>query len=327
MERVRKIEVGSWCKVVTLGLVSGCMMVCFEEAPSAKPPIKLFDADSSRKASSKEVVEQTDAEQEDAGPVIRYGKQSTAPTSHASSTQSEESIRPVVYQVGASTLVEVEIGGHEALMLLDTGASYTTLTPWFAKKIGVSPPSNAPSTTFRTANGTMVAPFGTIASFKLGKEHVGPVTFSLCESCGEENVGADGSKKKIVGLLGMNVLGRYRMQMEGGVLELVKGRAHANRRVDISPWLEVENVKQKSRSRTPEDEIVWELEIEIVNRSKHTIKDAKLAVLCEARGGVVMIDVNMERIESRKSVSTTVEIDQEPLDCASRGVEVVKATW
>lgn len=337
MERMRKIEARSWHQRSRGLLAMSCgLLAMFPTMPDARPPIKLFDSESDEAIvvedqedageGQGDAAEADASQKEEQGPKIRYGKQGQGSVSSTTSLDSRgEAIHPVVYRSGASTLVEVKVGGHEALMLLDTGATYTTLTPWFAKKIGANPPVGGPTSTFRTANGEMVAPFGTIGSFKLGGAQVGPVTFSLCESCGEENASREG--KKIVGLLGMNVLGRYRMQMEGGVLELVEGRSHENRRVDVAPWLELVKARPRSRTRTSRSELVWELDVEIANRSKHTIKDVRLGILCETRAGVVMLNVEADRISARESVATTLEIEQEPLDCASRGVEVVDARW
>jgi clan AA aspartic protease (TIGR02281 family) len=97
------------------------------------------------------------------------------------------------------TMTRVEINGVEGTFIVDTGASFVTLTPGFAKKIKLQALGTGPLE-LRTANGAISANLATIDSVKLD----GLSASSVPAIVASKSV-ADG----VDGLLGMSFLGRF----------------------------------------------------------------------------------------------------------------------
>ncbi len=216
--------------------------------------------------------------------------------------------------------VEATVQGREVLFLVDTGASYTTLTPWFAKLIGASPGAGAPTSSFQTAGGLQEMPFGVMPSLAFGGVTHKHVTFSLCESCGD----ADSSKRErpVVGLLGMNVLGRYKMNMDGEALTLFKSTRHQNRRADILPWVTLEAFEPGKR-----DGEEWPVSVKIKNHSARKFKRATAQVQCLTADQVVAWDVKLDGLKGGRSASETLMMKVSPKQCRQLDINVLDATW
>lgn len=138
---------------------------------------------------------------------------------------------------GSAIIVPAKIEGREVYFLFDTGASFTTLSSAFAKKVGILPKKGYPATMVQTANGPTLARFGLINSIQLaGRSHSG-VTYTICDACPS----GTHKGKPLVGLLGMNVIGRYRTSFDDarGVIEMIPTHTYSDRARDIEPWIQV----------------------------------------------------------------------------------------
>jgi clan AA aspartic protease (TIGR02281 family) len=85
---------------------------------------------------------------------------------------------------------------YMASFLVDTGASYTVITPRFAQKAGIQVTAETPRITLMTANGRVEAPFVTIPTLSLGEIEVHNVKAVIQDISGGDFL--------LSGLLGMD---------------------------------------------------------------------------------------------------------------------------
>ncbi len=119
----------------------------------------------------------------------------------------EVSIR--VRRHGNSLIISAGLPGRKSDFLLDTGASFLSLSSRMAHRLNVYPPRNAPTLTLHTANGVIKARVGLLPYFKLGSYRLTNVAFVLCDACGEP-------KQGVAGLLGLNILRRFLVTIDQG---------------------------------------------------------------------------------------------------------------
>jgi hypothetical protein len=219
---------------------------------------------------------------------------------------------------GSSMLVPAEVAGKSVYFLFDTGATFTTLTPSFARSIGASPPKNAPSTVSRTANGRRRFEFGIVPSITLdGRVHRN-ITYGACSACG----GITYRGKPVVGLLGLNLLRRYRIDVDhsAGEIQLEPGPHYSDRTHDIAPWIDV-------RQKRPEELELGDFHtaFEVENRAPRAV-EVDLSIRCKFRGG---------QTETITTGSTAIQAgDTEILTarsgkkfCHATKVDVESASW
>lgn len=186
---------------------------------------------------------------------------------------------------GGSIFVEAKVNGKPVYFVFDTGASITTLTPAFASAIGAAPGGKSPTIITQTANGTRAARVGMISTLSLGGQNLTNVSFTTCPSCGGALAG---QKRPIVGLLGMNVLGRYSVRMNDaeGVVELFPSVGHDERIADIRPWLSTKmqgfSTLSKDRKKRSRD---WNYQVTITNNASRGVSDVVLELSCYLEGG------------------------------------------
>ena len=102
-----------------------------------------------------------------------------------------------------------------ANFVVDTGASYTMISQAVAKELNIDTSKNLPTVSFQTANGVINAPVVTLESIEVGGFQVKDLTAAI------HDVFPDPA---ISGLLGLNFLSRFRMDIDtqNGVLILEK---------------------------------------------------------------------------------------------------------
>ena len=179
-------------------------------------------------------------------------------------------------QRDSSILVPATVDGTAGYFTFDTGASFTSITGSCARAAGVMPPKGAPMLTFSTANGQTQSPIGVVNSLRFGgRDHQG-VTFGLCEGC----PGGQYKGKPIIGLLGMNVIGRYRTSFDHsrGVIEMSPSSGYSNRWRDVEPFLDI----QFARPVVARDTNGWEFTGTIHNRAPRAVRE--LTLECECAG-------------------------------------------
>jgi clan AA aspartic protease (TIGR02281 family) len=91
--------------------------------------------------------------------------------------------------------------------VVDTGASYTTISQAAAQAAGIQMPENPTVLSFHTANGTIQAPLGSLRSMEIGGLELKDVTVAI------HDVFPDAA---IAGLLGQNFLSQFRLEIDGG---------------------------------------------------------------------------------------------------------------
>ena len=93
-----------------------------------------------------------------------------------------------------------------AAFLVDTGASYTTITSALARELGITDLERRPRVRFRAASGDIEAPLVQVKSLRIRDAYVEDITVAICDTCG------DGL---IDGLLGLNFLQRFNVEIDG----------------------------------------------------------------------------------------------------------------
>lgn len=122
---------------------------------------------------------------------------------------------PLMEQPDTSLVVPLLINNNVmATFLVDTGASYTVITPALAQKLGVVITPDTPRTTLITANGTVEAPVVTLKNVSLGPVKVSEVSVVV------QQLG-NGDDPLLSGLLGMNFFKGMDLTLRGD--ELVIG--------------------------------------------------------------------------------------------------------
>ena len=210
---------------------------------------------------------------------------------------------------GETLMVEAKVQGKPVYFVLDTGATTTTLTGKFAKRVGIKPGKRAPRGLVSTAGGVRETRYGLIGSLDLaGRLHSG-VSFSVCDACG---FGKDRGKRPLVGLLGMNVLGRYSLQIDddAGVIELTPNQAWSDRAADIRPWIELDAQAYLISPESVQAPAQWGYKIRVRNQAERSVEDLVLTLTCFERDGQTR-SATSEPVRVRARESTTVKLDAE----------------
>lgn len=105
---------------------------------------------------------------------------------------------PLMEQPDTSLVVPTLINGKVmATFLVDTGSSYTVITPGMASKLGIVITGETPRVSLLTANGPITAPLVTLKNISIGQVNVPEVSVVVQEL-------GDGDDILLSGLLGMN---------------------------------------------------------------------------------------------------------------------------
>jgi len=117
---------------------------------------------------------------------------------------------------GQVIIVEATLNKKTAAkFVVDTGASYTVISSATAKELSIDTDQNTQPVTFQTANGMIQAPLVSLQSITVGGMEINNLTAAV------HDVVPDG---KVFGLLGLNFLGNFRMEIDNqnGLLHLEK---------------------------------------------------------------------------------------------------------
>lgn len=136
---------------------------------------------------------------------------------------------------GTSAVVPLRLGGESLRFLLDTGASYLTLSRTTAERLGALPPRDAPVMVLQTANGKIRTRVGLLREVRLGQFRIKDVAFVLCDACADD-------QRDVVGLLGLNILQRFLFTMDhqSGTMMLEPQPADPpNLSADMRPFLKM----------------------------------------------------------------------------------------
>jgi hypothetical protein len=179
---------------------------------------------------------------------------------------------PVVFEQGGRTV--------ETMMMLDTGATYTTLPSDVLSTLGASPGRDAPTLTLNTANGKRSAQVALIDKVWLGDLSVGSVAVTSCEDCASSI--DDGGNK---GLLGLNVTSGFDFSIDHDRSVVVfTARPKFNRRLDVQPFSDL----QARFERFPGGRV--EVELDFANKGLRAIATAAAKVTCNDTSWLVQLD-------------------------------------
>lgn len=118
--------------------------------------------------------------------------------------QNQEIQIPLIPVNGGNFLVDTVLNGRvKARLMLDTGASFITLTEEIGRKLGVSMYSDSAALPFNTAGGEEWMPLVALETVAIGS-----ATSKLVEASINSHI------KDIDGLLGMSFLGDYRFEID-----------------------------------------------------------------------------------------------------------------
>jgi hypothetical protein len=209
-----------------------------------------------------------------------------APEAAAMVTVAPPPLRPTADQIAlpfegeGRTLavpVVVEHGGTslEVYMMLDTGATYTTLPLDVLGRLGAEPGPSDPSIELHTANGDRHAQLVLLDRVWLGDQPVEGVAVATCDRC---------ASTETVGLLGLNVAGGFNVTIDADRREMLFQRRQALDRVlDVKPFLHLD----ASFVRFPAGRV--EAEVRLDNPRERALHDVVAGIRCGDRNWTVPI--------------------------------------
>jgi clan AA aspartic protease (TIGR02281 family) len=207
---------------------------------------------------------------------------------------------PVVFDNGSNTV--------ETYMMLDTGATYTTLSMDMLRRLGAEPGPNAPELTLSTANGERSANVVLLERVWLGDLPIEGVAVTTCDDCASD---------EHAGLLGLNVSGRYNITIDADRREVVfSSRSDFNRRLDVRPFAELDG----RFTRYPGGRV--EFSLNVLNNAPRRIDEAVARIGC----GDEAWHVQVGDISPFSSADVERRLPRHP-PCSSYQIELARASW
>lgn len=130
--------------------------------------------------------------------IAGMARENLAKLEQGTTAPSRQIIIPLLEQPDTSLVVPTMLNDQVmGTFLVDTGSSYTVITPQMAHKLGVVITADTPKTSIITANGTIHAPMVTLKNVTIGQLRIPQVT-AIVQEIG------NGDDPLLSGLLGMN---------------------------------------------------------------------------------------------------------------------------
>jgi clan AA aspartic protease (TIGR02281 family) len=166
---------------------------------------------------------------------------------------------PVIFGSTGSREVEID-------MLLDTGATYTTLSRSVLERLGVQPSKKDPIIRLHTANGEREASLVLVDHVWLGDLKIDGVAIAVCDDCGTGDT---------AGLLGLNVVGGFNVAIDADRREVVfTRRASFDRKLDVKPFIDL----GATFTRFPGGRV--EVVVKLHNSSPRKLRQASTGITC-----------------------------------------------
>lgn len=228
----------------------------------------------------------------------------------------EEESGPIVLSYRGddrSLRIDADIDGPELgerfNMILDTGATFSTLSRQALSRVGISVAPDAPWVELQTAGGRIEAPLVLVDAVWLGNFQVEWITVAVCEDC---------SSPPVAGLLGLNVLQRFRVAIDHDRrrIELHRREHDFDRRLDIGHWLDVESRITRSWNGRVE------VELQGRNRARQAIRTAVIDLDCSGEG----FAIELGPIPAGGEASTRAELPR-GTDCRQQKLTLSRAHW
>lgn len=279
--------------------------------------IELFEADASDSETSNH--SNPPADEGESVTIDEVGGASKKNNDHAAEVpgRSSPAITLPFQKEGSAMMVPASIHGHDVYFIFDTGATYTSLNPQVADLADVEPPDNAPQRPVQTANGRAVLKFGLLERLRLDGHLHRNVTYGLCGGCPKRTYRG----KPVAGLLGLNVLNRYDVEITDGQVEMRRNRAHVDRSDDIQPWIEMRDIRAATTKR--DGKTIGVVEFTAANRAPRPVGPLALTIAC--RQGESDSEAVELSLDAGASEQTTVRMELE--DCSNPRVDVTSARW
>jgi len=225
---------------------------------------------------------------------------------------------PFSFEQG-SIVVQATIEGNgrslPVRMVLDTGASFTTISPQTAAALGVAPGPRSPLLHVQTAGGEATYPLVVLPGLTLGTSRVGPLAAAVCEPC------AVGDK---VGLLGLNFTSHFQMVIDNktGRVRMRPVEDWVDRRAEVEPFLEVHGLAGS------EEGDLMRITAQVTNLSPEGVSNLAFEVTLtdDADRALNVQRVTVDRIEAGATHTLNVGIAAQP-GCASFRLELRQASW
>lgn len=177
---------------------------------------------------------------------------------------------PVVFEHNGQSI--------EAYMLLDTGATYTTLTPQLLRRLEAAATDASPTLELHTANGVRTAQMSLLDRIWLGDLAIDGVAIATCDACASTDN---------EGLLGLNVAGGFNLTIDADREEVVfTSRERHDRGLDVKLFTDLES----RFARYPGGRV--EVDLTLSNRGRRTVTGASAKIVCgEEEWSIEMEDV------------------------------------
>jgi len=165
---------------------------------------------------------------------------------------------PVVFEHGNKT--------REVYMMLDTGATYTTLSADVLASLGIIVTSDDPQIQLHTANGERSASIVLMDRVWMGDLAIDGLAIATCDQCASSDT---------VGLLGLNVASGFNLTIDADRREVIfNTRKTHDRKLDIKQFSDLD----ASFTRYPGGRI--EVEASLRNESNRVIAAAQASIHC-----------------------------------------------
>src|SRR5690606_8915067 len=142
----------------------------------------------------------------------------------------------------------------ERRYVIDTGASFTTISSQTANELGIEVPDDAPTVQFSTAAGFQTSRVVYLPGLRVGELEVPALVVSVCDACATE---------RAAGLLGLNVMREFVVQVDYQAQEIkLQPRVHdreADRAYDINS---VTRLAMQGRAEIMIGRVRWMIEVE-----------------------------------------------------------------
>ena len=225
---------------------------------------------------------------------------------------------PFSFEQGSIVVAaQLESGGRAlpVRMVLDTGASFSTISPQTAAALGVSPGPRSPQLHVQTASGEASYPLVVLTGLKVGESRVGPLAVAVCEPC------AVGDK---VGLLGLNFTAHFQMVIDNktGRIRMKPIEGWIDRKAEVEPFLEVHGLTGSEQGD------LMHISAQVTNLAPVGVKNLsfELTLTDASDHALNMQRVMVEGVAAGETRSLTVDIAAQP-ECVSFRLELKQAFW
>ncbi len=225
---------------------------------------------------------------------------------------------PFTFEQGSISVdVELHAPGKtlDVRMVLDTGASLTTISPDTAMRLGISPGPGSPLLNVMTASGEASYPLVMISSLKVGGKSVGPLAVAVCEPCAVNNK---------VGLLGLNFTQHFQMIIDNKTsrIRIREVDSWVDQKDEVEPFLQVMNLVGQEQGD------LLNLHARMGNRAPFGMQDLVFEVtLVDASERVLNTRrINVEKLHAGENRDFSVAIAAHP-DTAAFRIQLQQAFW